>query len=82
MEDEVYIDIVLREGENIVGYAVVKIYRNDLDTDPEQAYTYYAKLLKSVSFPKVNGTYQRITAEYVEAEMDHIRSKNGRAQDI
>lgn len=68
METTAYINIVIYEEENIVGYAVVEIYTNDLVNEPAQ--TYSAKLLKSVSFPKVNGEYQTITAEFVTAQME------------
>ena len=37
-----YINIVIHEGDNIVGYAVVEIYTNDLENEPAQ--TYSAKL--------------------------------------
>lgn len=73
-----YINIVIQEEENIVGYAVVEIYTNDLENEPAQ--TYSAKLLKSVSFPKVNGEYQKITAEYVVAEMEQIKSETRAGQ--
>ena len=68
-----YINIVIHEEENIVGYAVVEISTNDLENEPAQ--TYSIKLLKSISFPKVNGEYQKITAEYVAAEMEQIKSE-------
>ena len=76
MENEAYINIVIWEGENIVGYAVVKIYTDNLGNEPEEDYIYYAKLLKSVSFPKVNECYQEITSEYVDTEMQKIRCEN------
>lgn len=75
-----YINIVIREEENIVGYAVVKIYTNDLENAPTQSYN--AKLLKSVSFPKVNGKYQRITSEYVQSEMKRIVDNDDNATAI
>lgn len=65
--DRAYIDIVTLVGENIVGYAVVEIYVSD--------YVYYAKLLKSVSFPQVDGSYQAISGEYVRAEMERARGE-------
>ena len=65
--DRTYINIVLWEGEHIVGYAVVEIYRDD--TEDAVAPTYRVRLLRSVSFPKVEGEYQKITAEYVASEM-------------
>lgn len=82
-ENQAYINIVIREGENLVGFAVAEIYTDDSENGAERAYTYYAKLLKSVSFPKVNGSFQSITAEYVEAEMRQIRNGNtDSAQDV
>ena len=73
-----YINIVIHEEENIVGYAVVEISTNDLENEPAQ--TYSIKLLKSISFPKVNGEYQKITAEYVAAEMEQIKSETQAGQ--
>ena len=63
---------------NIVGYAVVEIYTNDLENEPAQ--TYSAKLLKSVSFPKANREYQKITAEYVATEMEQIKNETQAGQ--
>lgn len=71
---DIYINIVIREENNIVGYAVVEIYSDGLEDDPSQIYC--AKLLRSVSFPKVNGEYQEVTAEYVASEMEQV--KNGK----
>ena len=76
IESEAYINIIVREEEHIVGYAVVEIYTNNLDNEAKQNYIYHAKLLKSVSFPKVNENYQEITKEYIETEMQKIRSQN------
>ncbi len=73
-----YINIVIHEEENIIGYAVVEISTNDLENEPAQ--TYSIKLLKSISFPKVNGEYQKITAEYVAAEMEQIKSETQAVQ--
>jgi hypothetical protein len=73
-----YINIVIQEEENIVGYAVVEISTNDLENEPAQ--TYSIKLLKSISFPKVNGEYQKITVEYVAAEMEQIKSETQAGQ--
>lgn len=73
MESEVYINIVIREEKNIVGYAVVEIYKDEPGDDSSQ--TYYAKLLKSVSFPKVNEEYQKVTAEYVASAMEQVKNE-------
>lgn len=70
-----YIDIIIREDTTIVGYAVVKIELDHLDATTEYPCTYYATLVKSVSFPKVNGSYQNITYEYVRMEMEQLKSE-------
>ncbi len=72
-ESEAYISIIIREEENIIGYAVVQIYTNDMKNEPAQNYS--AKLLKSVSFPMVNGTYQKITSEYIATEIENVRGR-------
>lgn len=70
-----YIDIIIREDTTIVGYAVVKIELDHSDATTEYPCTYYATLVKSVSFPKVNGSYQNITYEYVRMEMEQLKSE-------
>lgn len=49
-----YIDIIIRANEHIVGYVVIRIYPV---TEFKQGHVYSAKMLKSVSFPKVDGEY-------------------------
>lgn len=71
MGSEAYADIVMRDGKNIVGYAVIKIYTVDLDNAPAQ--NYQAILLKSVSFPKANGHYQNVTDKYVASEIESVK---------
>lgn len=66
-----YIGIIIRENENIVGYAVVQIYTDDSEDGVLK--TYFAKLLKSVSFPTVKGKYQNITSEYVMSEIEKVK---------
>ena len=74
LESEAYISVIIREEENIIGYAVVQIYTNDMENAPAQNYS--AKLLKSVSFPTVNGTYQSITPEYITSEINKVIGEN------
>ena len=53
-----YVDIVAKEGEHIVGYAVIKIEPTD--------FWYKAEIVKSVCFPQRFGEYQKISEEYVQ----------------
>ena len=67
-----YVNIVIREENHIVGYAVVQISGDGLESEPAQ--TYYAKLLRSVSFPMVKGEYQKITFDYVASQMEQVQN--------
>lgn len=73
MGTEAYADIVMRDGENIIGYAVIKIYTVDIENAPAQHYQ--AIMLKSVSFPKVNGTYQNVSDKYITSEIEHVKEE-------
>lgn len=69
----VYTKIVVYDGEQIIGYAVMRFDRltyAELNADgygEEYSNQYRLSALDSVSFPKVDGEYQNITLEYVEA---------------
>lgn len=73
MGAEAYADVVMRDGKNIVGYAVIKIFTNDLDKAPAQHYQ--AIMLKSISFPKVNGNHQNVTDKYVASEIERVKAE-------
>ena len=66
-----YLDILIREGRHIVGYAVVEIAAEGGGDAP--APLHCATLLKSVSFPQVDGDYQAVTEGYVKAEMEKLK---------
>lgn len=72
---QTYVDIIIRDGDHIIGYAVIKVYTPDTEHQPIQSY--YALLLQSVSFPKVNGNDQDVTEEYVLAAMEQVKSADG-----
>lgn len=65
--DLAYVQIVLKEKENIIGYAIIEIKK-----DPEFGLNYHAETLKSIIFPKVKEHYQSITEEYVNTAMANI----------
>lgn len=47
------------------------------------AQTYSAELLRSIAFPKMEGEYQTVSKEYVEAEIAQIKSEaSSRAQEM
>ena len=63
-----YVDIVAKEGEHIVGYAVIKIEPTD--------FWYKAEIVKSVCFPQRFGEYQNISEEYVQSCIQKIKDIN------
>ena len=66
-----FMEIVLREEEHIVGYAVIKISPIE-DLGSELGYV--SQLLRSVSFPKVDGQYQDISEEYVAEQIRRVKN--------
>lgn len=73
-KNEAYADIIVRDGDSIVGYAVIKVYTPDPENEPAQSY--YALLLKSISFPKIDGKNQNVTEEYVNSQIEQVKAAN------
>ena len=57
-----YANIIAKVDDNIVGYAVIKIFKNDSNW-------FSAEVLKSVVFPKVNDQYQKVTIKQIETKI-------------
>jgi hypothetical protein len=86
--DHVYTNIVIYSGEHIVGYAILhfeRIYFDEMKTlvspgladryegrDNEPTSAYHMEVIKSVSFPKVDGKYQNISMSYVNSCMQAV----------
>lgn len=68
-----YVDAIVYADEHIIGCVRILIYAEDQSYpvgSPEYGgCRYYAKLISSVSYPKVNGRYQDISVEHVEELM-------------
>jgi hypothetical protein len=64
-----FVEIVLKKEENIIGYAVIEIYKRT-------GVTHEAVVLKSVLFPPVSGKYQDVSEEYVKAAIEEIKNGN------
>lgn len=62
--DNVYVDVIVRADEQIIGYAVFEISCIDYDMA-----LFECKLLKSVYYPKVDGQFQPISQEYVNRKI-------------
>ena len=63
-----YVDIVVKVNKNIIGYVVIKINRVG-----DSWLNYTPTILKSVTFPKVNGRYQKVTEEYVQQQIKQVK---------
>ena len=74
-DSQAFLDIIIRADGQIVGYAVIEFYA-DLDRYVSiWGYEkFYARVLKTVSFPKVDGQYQNVSREYVEKQFQQIHA--------
>lgn len=65
--NKAYVDIIVKEDNYIVGYAVIEITKDN-------AITFVPKLLKASIFPKQNGEYQNITETQVKMLINSIKN--------
>lgn len=63
--EQVFVDVIVRADDYIVGYAVIEI-RN------VEEFTYSTRMIKSASFPKVDGNYQKVSEGFVKEQMERI----------
>lgn len=66
--ENIYIDIILKRENNIIGYAVIEI--NQIE-----GYDYSAQVIKTGVFPRVNENYQDITEQYVSDVIANAKNK-------
>lgn len=64
-----YLDVVIRSGEHIIGYAVLEMW------GWEQGAGFSGKLLESEYFPMADGAYQQITQEQVDGYIAAAKEK-------
>ena len=60
-----YVDVIVYEGDSIVGYAVIKIEKTGV-TDNKLVNIYSFTIIKQVKFPNEYYDYQNVTKEQVE----------------
>ncbi len=63
-QEKAYIEVRIKSGDNIVGYALIKAVKNTSSA-------YDATVVKSVIFPKVDGAYQTVS----DAQVTEIINK-------
>ena len=66
-----FADIVIRADNQIIGYAVIEFYEVD-GLSGEKGWYYNARMLKSVSFPQINGDFQRVSEKYIAEQFQLI----------
>jgi len=70
---QAFVEIVLKIDNNIIGYAVVEIFKT---YQPDTNYSSFrARVLRSALFPKIDGEYQDVTQEYVKTIIERIKNK-------
>ncbi|MCL2798636.1 MAG: leucine-rich repeat domain-containing protein [Firmicutes bacterium] len=61
-----FIDIILKIGDNIIGYTVFEI----LGSRP----SFSGRLIRSVLFPQVGDEYQEVSEEYAKASIENVKT--------
>ncbi len=73
MGEQAFADIIIRADDYIVGYAVIEFYGDAETFSKNGVYSrYYARMLKIVSFPQVDGRYQNVSEHYVNEQFQWI----------
>lgn len=62
--DGIFIDVIIKADENIIGYAIIEI-----GCPYPDVFILYSALKTSVYFPKVNGEFQQITEAYLAQQI-------------
>ena len=69
-DGSIYINIVIKADTHIVGYAIIEIVpHEELGAD-----VLTSKMIETVYFPKVDGEFQEIAAEYVHEEITQFKT--------
>jgi hypothetical protein len=69
-----FVEIVLKLGQNIIGYAVIDVIRR---FEPESHVRWWdALVLKSVLFPQEDGKYQNVSEEYVKTAIEKVKNEH------
>lgn len=76
-EEPIYIDIILKKGSNIIGYAVISIV-SPKAPDGSYIYAWRNKILKTSIFPKIKGRYQNITDEQVKMLISNVKKESNK----
>lgn len=66
-----FADIVILADNQIIGYAVIEFYEVD-GLSGEKGWYYNARMLKSVSFPQINGEFQSVSTSYINKQFQLI----------
>lgn len=69
--ERAFVDIILKNDGNIIGYAVIEIYPNN-----PLGSTFLARTLKSAFFPKVDGKFQNVAENQVKTIIEKIKGEN------
>lgn len=69
-EERVFIDVIIRSEDNIIGYAVLEAV-----LEKPELFMFGLTLLESAYFPKVEGQFQNVTPEYVEKRILEVKDR-------
>ena len=73
-KDYGYIDLTIKYESYIIAYSVIQVSSGKVFKNDNSIY-YTQHRLCSISFPKVNDSYQNISKEYIEEQMNIIKKE-------
>lgn len=62
--------VTVKVRQEIVGYSMIRIY-----SESTEGTIWYAKCLKAVTFPKIEGNYQAVSSKYIERQFGQIETE-------
>lgn len=68
----VYVNIILKLDNTILGYALIELYPSDAN-----GFSFFARTVKSALFPKIDGEYQNITEPQVNMLINKAKAGVG-----
>ena len=68
----VYVEVIIRADEAIIGYAVFEMYSMD-DKEP----AFMVRLKANTFYPKIDGQFQNVTEDYVHKAIEESKQEDG-----
>ncbi len=68
-----YVDVICKKEGNIVGFVVVKITAEKIQSEQNYFIKFNSQIIKSTYFPKVDGKYQDVSKEQINEYIEEAK---------